>query len=1079
MIDALLAFSIRQRWFVMIGVLAVAALGAWNFTRLPIDAVPDITNVQVQVNVEAPGYAPLEVEQRITFPVETGMSGIPSLHYTRSLSRYGLSQVTIVFNEGTDIYFARQQVSERLQQVKDQLPTGVEIAMGPISTGLGEIYTFALDAKPGARNPDGSPITPIDLRTVQDWIVKPQLRTVPGVVEVNTIGGYEKQFHVLPDPGKLMAYRLSFRDVMTALAANNANVGAGYIERNGEQYLVRTPGQVAGIDDIRNVVIGSRSGVPVRISDVADVQIGTDLRTGAATLDGKETVLGTAMLLMGENSRTVSQRVSAKLDAIAQTLPEGIVARVLYDRTKLVEATIATVEKNLIEGALLVIVVLFLILGNFKAAIATALVIPLAMLITISGMVESKVSANLMSLGAIDFGIIIDGAVIIVENCLRLLAHEQHKQGRLLTREERFATILAGSREVIKPSLLGTLIIAVVYLPVLTLTGVEGKMFTPMALTVLMALAGASILSMTFVPAAVALLVTGKVTETENAFMRGCRRVYLPLLGLAIRFRAVVAVIAVALLVVTGWAASRMGGEFIPSLDEGDVALHAMRIPGTSLSQGIDMQMRLEKALLGLPEVKEVFSKIGTSEVATDPMPPNVADTIVMLKPRDQWPDPRRSKADLVAAIERQGELLPGNVYELTQPIQMRFNELISGVRSDVGIKIFGDDLDRLLETAGKVEAVLRGLPGAADVKTEQVSGLPILTVKLDRPALARLGLSVQDVQTIVETAVGGKKAGLVFEGDRRFDLVVRLPEQMRSDVEALQNLPIPLPAVDTPGPTTTTATTTRVALNSNAALAQMRYTPLSAVASITVAPGPNQISRENGKRRVVVSANVRGRDLGSFVSDAQAQVAAQVKLPSGYWLGWGGQFEQLLSATQRLTIVVPVALALIFLLLFISLGSAADAALVFSGVPLALTGGVAALLLRDIPLSISAGIGFIALSGVAVLNGLVIVTFIERLRSEGMKIVEAVREGALTRLRPVMMTALVASLGFVPMAIATGPGAEVQRPLATVVIGGIISSTILTLLVLPALYILFRRETRPSSPVIPGRARQQANPES
>ncbi|OYU88456.1 MAG: CusA/CzcA family heavy metal efflux RND transporter [Bradyrhizobiaceae bacterium PARB1] len=1054
MIDAILAFSIRQRWFVMIGVLAVVAFGAWNFTRLPIDAVPDITNVQVQVNVEAAGYSPLEVEQRITFPVETNMSGIPNLQYTRSLSRYGLSQVTIVFNEGTNIYFARQQVSERLQQVKDQLPTGIEIAMGPISTGLGEIYTFALDAKPGAKNADGSPITPIDLRTVQDWIVKPQLRTVPGVVEVNTIGGYEKQFHVLPDPSKLMAYRLSFRDVMTALAANNANVGAGYIERNGEQYLVRTPGQVANIEDIRNVVIGSRSGVPVRISDVADVQIGTDLRTGAATLDGKETVLGTAMLLMGENSRTVSQRVSAKLDEIAKSLPEGIVARVLYDRTKLVEATIKTVETNLLEGALLVIVILFLILGNFKAAVATALVIPLSMLITISGMVESKVSANLMSLGAIDFGIIIDGAVIIVENCLRLLAHEQEKRGRLLTRDERFATILAGSKEVIKPSLLGTLIIAVVYLPVLTLTGVEGKMFTPMALTVLMALAGASILSMTFVPAAVALLVTGKVTEKENFFMRGCRRVYLPLLGLSIRFRGAVAVAAVALLVATGFAASRMGGEFIPSLDEGDVALHAMRIPGTSLTQGVDMQLRLEKALLEMPEVKEVFSKIGTSEVATDPMPPNVADTIVMLKPRDQWPDPKRSKVDLVAAIERQGELLPGNVYELTQPIQMRFNELISGVRSDVGVKIFGDDLDKLLETAGKVEAVLRGVPGAADVKTEQVSGLPMLTVKLDRPALSRLGLSVQDVQGIVETAVGGKNAGLVFEGDRRFDLVVRLPEHMRSDVEAMKNLPIPLPAVETPA-----VTATRASLNSNSPLSQMRYTPLSAVASIEVTPGPNQISRENGKRRIVVTANVRGRDLGSFVGDAQAQVAEKVKLPSGYWIGWGGQFEQLVSATKRLTIVVPVALALIFLLLFISLGSAADAALVFSGVPLALTGGVAALLLRDIPLSISAGIGFIALSGVAVLNGLVIITFIERLRSEGMQIIEAVREGALTRLRPVMMTALVASLGFVPMAIATGPGAEVQRPLATVVIGGIVSSTILTLLVLPALYIIFRRE--------------------
>ncbi|WP_322515112.1 CusA/CzcA family heavy metal efflux RND transporter [Rhodopseudomonas palustris] len=1056
MINAILDFSIRQRWFVMIGVLAVAAFGAWNFTRLPIDAVPDITNVQVQVNVEAAGYSPLEVEQRITFPVETGMSGIPSLQYTRSISRYGLSQVTIVFNEGTNIYFARQQVSERLQQVKDQLPTGIEISMGPISTGLGEIYTFALDAKPNARNADGSAVTPIDLRTVQDWIVKPQLRTVPGVVEVNTIGGYEKQFHVLPDPSKLMAYRLGFRDVMTALAANNANVGAGYIERNGEQYLVRTPGQVADVEDIGRVVIGSRGGVPVRIGDVADVKIGTDLRTGAATLDGRETVLGTAMLLVGENSRTVSQRVSAKLDEIGKSLPEGIFAKVVYDRTRLVDATIATVEKNLVEGALLVVVILFLILGNFKAAIATALVIPLSMLITITGMVETKVSANLMSLGAIDFGIIIDGAVIIVENCLRLLAREQQRQGRLLTRDERFATILAGSREVIKPSLLGTLIIAVVYLPVLTLTGVEGKMFTPMALTVLMALAGASILSMTFVPAAVALLVTGRVTEKENFFMRGARRIYLPLLGLSIRFRGAVAAVAVALLLITGYVASRMGGEFIPSLDEGDVAMHAMRIPGTSLTQGVDMQLRLEKALLQLPEVKEVFSKLGTSEVATDPMPPNVADTIIMLKPRAEWPDPTRSKADLVAAIEKQAETLPGNVYELTQPIQMRFNELISGVRSDVGVKIFGDDLDRLLEMAGRVETVLRGISGAADVKTEQVSGLPVLTVKLDRSALSRLGLSVQEVQSVVETAIGGKNAGLVFEGDRRFDLVVRLPEQMRSDLEAIKNLPVPLPAVDTPFAATR-------ASYSNSPLTQMRYTPLSAVASIEVAPGPNQISRENGKRRIVVTANVRGRDLGSFVGDAQKQVAEKVKLPAGYWIGWGGQFEQLVSATKRLTIVVPVALALILLLLFISLGSAADAALVFSGVPLALTGGVAALVLRDIPMSISAGIGFIALSGVAVLNGLVIVSFIERLRVEGMNIVEAVREGALTRLRPVLMTALVASLGFVPMAIATGAGAEVQRPLATVVIGGIISSTILTLLVLPALYVLFRRESPPS----------------
>ncbi|MDD1533979.1 MULTISPECIES: efflux RND transporter permease subunit [unclassified Bradyrhizobium] len=1051
-ITAIIAFSIRQRWLVLFAVLAVGAIGAWNFTRLPIDAVPDITNVQVQINVSAAGYSPLEVEQRITFPVETGMGGLPNLQYTRSLSRYGLSQVTVVFADGTNIYFARQLVNERLQQVKDLLPNGIEMAMGPISTGLGEIFMFAVEAKKAAKNPDGSEISPIDLRTIQDWIIKPQLRTVPGVVEVNTIGGFERQFHVLPDPTKLMAYRLNFRDVMTALASNNANVGAGYIERNGEQYLVRTPGQVGDASDIRNIVIGAREGIPVRIGDIAEVIEGRELRTGSATLNGRETVVGTAMLLIGENSRTVAQRVSAKLDEIAKSLPDGVVARALYDRTRLVEATIATVEKNLLEGAILVIVILLLILGNFRAAVATALVIPLSMLITVTGMVENKVSANLMSLGAIDFGIIIDGAVIIVENCLRLLAEEQHRRGRILSREERFDTILAGAGEVVQPSLFGTLIIAVVYLPVLTLTGVEGKMFTPMALTVLMALGGAAILSMTFVPAAVAILVTGKVTEKENWFMRGARFAYVPLLDASIRNRHMVALAAGALVIVSGIAASRMGGEFIPSLDEGDVATHAMRIPGTSLTQAVDMQIKLEEAIRRVPEVREVFSKIGTAEVATDPMPPNVADTYIMLKPHAQWPDPSMTKAQLVSKIEKVVAEVPGNNYEFTQPIQMRFNELISGVRSDVGVKIFGDDLNTLLQVAGQVQSVLQGVQGAADVKTEQVSGLPVLTVKLNRQALARQGLSISDVQGIVEIAVGGKSAGLVFEGDRRFEIIVRLPEHLRSDMEAIRNLPIPLPVREGQAGAIKAAW-------GNSPLGQVRYVPLSSVAEIDAAPGPNQISRENGKRRIVVTANVRGRDLGSFVADAQRRITDGVKVPAGYWITYGGQFEQLVSATKRLTIVVPIALLLIFVLLFMSLGTFADAALVFSGVPLALTGGIAALLLRDIPLSISAGIGFIALSGVAVLNGLVIIAFIQKLRSEGRPVVEAVREGALTRLRPVLMTALVASLGFVPMAIATGAGAEVQRPLATVVIGGIVSSTILTLLVLPALYTLFRRE--------------------
>jgi heavy metal efflux system protein len=896
----------------------------------------------------------------------------------------------------------------------------------------------------------------MDLKTIQDWIIRPQLRTVPGVNELNSIGGYERQFHVLPDPTRLMAYRLSFRDVMTALAANNANVGAGYIERNGEQYIVRTPGQVATMDEIRQVVIGTRHGVPVRVADVAEVREGSELRTGAATMNGQEIVLGVAMMLIGENSRAVSQRVAAKLNQVAPSLPEGVTARPVYDRTTLVEATIATVEKNLLEGALLVIGVLFLILGNIRAAIATACVIPLSMLITVTGMLESRVSANLMSLGAIDFGIIIDGAVIIVENCLRLLSQEQHRRGRLLTREERFDTILVGAREVIKPSLFGTMIIAVVYLPVLTLTGVEGKMFTPMALTVLMALGAAALLSMTFVPAAVALLVTGRVSEKENWFMRASRRIYVPLLDSAIRNRGLVTSLAALLVIVSGYAATRMGGEFIPSLDEGDIAAHAMRIPGTSLTQSVEMQIRLEAVLRQIPEVREVFSKVGTPEVATDPMPPNVADTFIMLKQRGEWPDPSMTKAQVVAKIEKIAGDVPGNNYEFTQPIQMRFNELISGVRADVGVKIFGDNLDTLLQIAGRVQAVLQGVPGAADVKTEQTSGLPVMTVKLNRAALSRYGISIAEVQSLVEIAVGGKNAGYVFEGDRKFDLVVRLPEHLRLDIDAIKALPVPLPN----GETQTAAVR---ALWGNSPLAQVRYTPLSSLAEFEIAPGPAQISRENGKRRIVVSANVRARDLGSFVGDAQHQIAEQVKLQEGYWIGWGGQFEQLVSATKRLTIVVPIALLLILLLLFMSLGSVADALLVFSGVPMALTGGIAALLIAGIPLSISAGIGFIALSGVAVLNGLVIIAFIQKLRAEGHHLVTAVREGALTRLRPVLMTALVASLGFVPMAIATGPGAEVQRPLATVVIGGIISSTILTLLVLPALYVLFRRESEPA----------------
>ena len=1054
MIDRLITFSVLQRWLVVFTALGMAALGAFNFLRLPIDAVPDITNVQVQINAVAPGYSPLEAEQRITFPIETGLGGLPKLSYTRSLSRYGLSQVTVVFEDGTDIYWARTLVNERLQQVRDQLPQGIQLAMGPIATGLGEIYMYTVEAKPGAKGPDGAAYTPTDLRTLHDWVVKPQLRTVPGVVEVNPIGGYERQFHVVPNPERLTAFNLSLSNLVEAVARNSTNVGAGYIERNGEQYLVRSPGQLAGREDILDLTIGAHSGVPIRIRDVAKVEIGSELRTGAATINGTEVVLGTAMMLIGENSRTVSQRVAEKVRDIEKSLPDGIMIRTVYDRTTLVNSTINTVRNNLLEGAVLVIVVLFLLLGNIRAALIAAFIIPLSMLFAIIGMVETKISANLMSLGAIDFGIIVDGAVIIVENCLRLLAERQHAFGRLLTRRERFSTVVAATREVVTPSVFGTLIIMVVYLPILTLTGVEGKMFTPMALTVIMALVGAMILSMTFVPAAIALFVTGKVSETENIVVRGAKAIYEPSLRFAVAQRVPVSAAAAVLVVLSGLGATKLGTEFIPSLDEGDVALHAMRIPGTSLSQAVDMQGILEARIKQVPEVAIVFGKIGTAEVATDPMPPNVADTFVMLKPRNEWPNPRKSKAEVVAELERAVEELPGNAYEFTQPIQMRFNELIAGVRADVGVKVFGDDLDQLLEIANKAAATLREVPGAADVRVEQVSGLPILSIKPDRGKLARLGLSVAAVQETIEIAIGGKQAGSLYEGDRKFQIVVRLPEDRRVDIDTLRGLPIALPAATDNAP----GEKARPALFS--ANSQMpRFVALGEIADISSAPGPNQISRENGKRRVVVSANVRGRDLGSFVTDAQAAVTKSVKLPAGYWIGWGGQFEQLISASKRLAIVVPIALALIALLLFTSLGSAKDAAIVFTGVPLALTGGVAALALRDIPLSISAGVGFIALSGVAVLNGLVIIAFINNLRRDGVPLDDAIHDGAMKRLRPVLMTALVASLGFVPMAIATGAGAEVQRPLATVVIGGIVSSTLLTLLVLPALYRMFHRE--------------------
>ncbi len=1027
MIDAILHTAIARRWLVLAAVTAIALLGVWNYQHLPIDAVPDITNVQVQINTEAPGYSPLETEQRITYPVETALAGLPKLSYTRSISRYGLSQVTVVFEEGTDIYFARNLINERISQIKTALPENISPTMGPIATGLGEIFMYTVEATNQQKDGDQQ-FDAMALRELQDWIIRPQLMQVKGVIEINAIGGYTRQYHITPEPTKLLQWGLTFDDLANALNSNNNNRGAGFIEHNGQQLLVRTPGQLSNIEDIENLIVANRKGVAVRMGDIAQIAIGKELRSGAATQNGHETVLGTAMMLTGENSRTVARALAAKLEEINRSLPDGVVAVAVYDRTQLVDKTISTVQKNLLEGALLVITVLFLLLGNLRAALITAAVIPITMLMTITGMVEAGVSANLMSLGALDFGLIVDGAVIIVENCIRRLGEAQ--RGTQLELKERLQLAYDATDEVIRPSLFGVGIITLVYLPIFTLTGVEGKMFHPMAITVVIALTGALVLSLTFVPAAIALLMNGKIAEHENRVMRWAKERYQPLLVAAFRYQTAIFTAALVLVIGCVWLSTRLGSEFIPQLDEGDIALHALRIPGTSLEQAVAMQGLLEARIKQFAEVDKVFAKIGTAEIATDPMPPSVADNFVIFKARGQWPDPSRSKQDLVDAIEKAVRELPGNNYEFTQPIQMRFNELISGVRSDLGIKVIGDDLEQLQKSAAEILEVVEKIPGAADARMEQVTGLPVLTVTPKRTQLAAYGLTIDEVQDFVATAIAGESAGIIYEGDRRFEIQVRLPENLRNDLLALERLPVPI--TSEPG-----------------------FVPLNEIASIELAPAPNQISRENGKRLIIVTANVRGRDLGSFVDEVQTQINAQVKLPAGYWLDYGGTFEQLESASQRLAIVVPLTLLMVITLLVMAFGSLKDALIIFTGVPLALTGGVLALWLRDMPLSMSAGVGFIALSGIAVLNGLVMLAFIRQLYHESGDLINAIIEGALTRLRPVLMTALVASLGFVPMAFNVVIGAEVQRPLATVVIGGIISSTLLTLLVLPLLYAL------------------------
>ncbi len=1027
MLEYILIFSLQRRVLVVALVVMVMGLGAWKFTQLPIDAVPDITNVQVVINTEAPGYTPLEAEQRVSFPIETAMTGLPDLSYTRSISRYGLSQVTVVFAEGTDIYFARQLVGQRLVTARAGLPALLEPTLGPISTGLGEIFMFTVDADPGAKNSDGSLITPTDLRSVHDWIIRPQLMRVAGVAEINPIGGFKKEILVAPHPAKLLTYGLSYSDVVTALEQNNNNRGVGFIEHSGAQWLLRVPGQAVTMDDLSNIVIRQRQGIPIHIRDVASVSLGKELRTGAATQNGREVVMSTVFMLIGENSRTVANDVALKLEEIKSSLPAGISVTAVYNRTDLVDKTLVTVQKNLLEGALLVIVILFLFLGNVRAAMLTALVIPIAMLMTITGMVQTRVSANLMSLGALDFGLIIDGAVIIVENCLRRLS--QSALSGTLSVKERLSIVHDATQEVIRPALFGVFIITAVYIPIFALTGVEGKMFHPMAITVIIALVSAMILSITFVPAAVALLFKKPVHEKQGLVIKSARSIYQPVLLLSLKFRWGVIVFALGLVLYSAMLIPKLGSEFVPNLDEGDIAMHALRIPGTSLEQAIRLQKGLEEEIKKLPEVERVFAKIGTAEVATDAVPPSVADNFIILKPRDEWPDPDKPKPRFIAELEQLVSPIPGNRYEFLQPIQMRFNELIAGVRTELAVKVFGDDFDQLIQIAGQIEQAVSIVPGAADVAVEQTTGLPVMTIQAKRETMARYGLSIVQLQDMLATALGGTVAGQFYEGDRRSDIVVRLPEQLRVDVDGLSSLPVMLANGD--------------------------YVPLSEIAELNLVTGYNQIYRENSKRRVVVSANVRGRDLGSFVEDVQLAVQQNVDVPAGYWVEYGGTYQKLQSATQRLSIVVPLTLALVMGLLIMALGSIKDAAIIFSGVPLALTGGVMALLLRDIPFSISAAVGFIALSGIAVLNGLVMVSFIRDLRAHGQQLHQAIIDGALTRLRPVLMTALVAALGFVPMALNTGIGSEVQRPLATVVIGGIISSTLLTLVVLPALYRL------------------------
>lgn len=1034
--------SVRHRWLVVGLSLLLLAFGMRELLRLPIDAVPDITNRQVVVTSVAPALGPEEVETQVTYPLETALAGIPGLAETRSISRHGLSQITAIFSDDTDIYFARNLVNERLQAAREALPPDVDSSLGPIATGLGEVYIWTVEFR--GRAAGGAYVTPEGrrltndleratyLRTVQDWIIAPQLRNVQGVAGVDVLGGYVREYAVRPDPARLAAYGIGLRQLVDALEHANRVAGAGYVTRSGEAFVVRADARVRTIEELAQTPVARRRGVVVRVSDIASVGEGRAPRLGSASENGREVVIGTALMLAGENSRTVAARVGARLEEINRTLPPGIVANPVLDRTKLVDATIRTVEHNLAFGALLVIAVLFFMLGNVRAALITAAVIPLSFLAAAIAMNRFGISGNLMSLGALDFGLIVDGAVVVIENTLVRLGLRQTELGRGLTLSERLGVAAEAAREMARPAAFGQAIILLVFAPLLAFEGVEGKMFTPMAATVMFALAGAFVLSLTFVPAMAALVLRGGTADHETRLTRSVRTRFEPWVAAAVARPGRVAAVAVLAVLIGVAAFFSLGREFIPQLDEHDMLVQAVRVPSTSLEQAQEMQFRVERTLSAMPEVALVFTRTGTAELASDPMPPNVSDTFVMLKPRDQWPDPRLPKAELVRRMEVALGRLLGNNYEFTQPIQMRFNELIAGVRSDVAVKIYGDDFAVLGAEAERVAAILRDVPGAADVRVEQVTGQPTITATVDRTAAAALGVHASDAAEALSIALGGRSAGQVLEGDRRFDVVVRLGDEARRDPAMMTQLPV-IPEEAEPG--------------------AGAPVPLSSVARFDTAEGPNQISRENGKRRITIQLNVRGRDLGSFVAEARRRVAEQARVPSGYWLDWGGQFENLERASQRLMLIVPLVFILIGGLLWMALRSAVDAALVFAGVPLALVGGALALLARGMPFSISAAVGFVAVSGVATLNGLVLMQSIRQRLAEGESPQEAAISGAASRLRAVLTTALVAILGFAPMAVATGAGAEVQKPLATVVIGGLACATILTLLVLPSLF--------------------------